>query len=120
VKDFLAAVDAHRRKDCETLVRLMRAATGAPPRMWGPSIVGFGDYRYTSAGGRENDWFVMGFSPRKSDLTLYLMAGARKFPQHLERLGKHKLSGSCLHIKRLADVDLDVLTGMINDASKMT
>jgi hypothetical protein len=114
VQSFLKAVpDEARRKDCETLVRLMKQAVGAEPRMWGPSIVGFGDYRYSYASGRENDWFVAGFSPRKQDLTLYIMAGFARYPSLMAKLGKYKTGKSCLYIKRLADVDMSVLEALV-------
>lgn len=113
VAAFLASVAPERREDCRTLARLMRRATGARPTMWGPSIVGFGTFHYVYETGREGDWFLTGFSPRKQDLTLYLMAGVERFPQLLRRLGKHRLGRSCLYLKRLADVDLDVLEQLI-------
>jgi Domain of unknown function (DU1801) len=114
VDTFLKKVtDEDRRKDCQTFVRIMRKAVGAPPKMWGSAIVGFGDYRYRYPNGRENDWFVAGFSPRKQDLTLYLMSGAARHPAIMKRLGKHKTGKSCLYIKRLADVDMKALTDLI-------
>jgi hypothetical protein len=113
---FLKKVDASRREDCEALVRIMKRATGAEPKMWGPSIVGFGDYQYKYASGREGDWFLVGFSPRARDLTLYLMAGVDRFPELRARLGKHTLGKSCLYIKRLDDVDVKTL-GELVDAS---
>lgn len=109
VPKFLAGLDAARRADCEALVTMLRKVTKAEPRMWGPSIVGFGDHHMTYESGREVDWFVAGFSPRKSDLTIYLMGGARPDADLLGRLGKHRLGGGCLYIKRLEDVDTKVL-----------
>ena len=115
VKAFLDRVaDVGRRKDCQTLVRMMKQATGAQPKMWGPSIVGFGDYRVTYANGRENDWFLVGFSPRKQDLTLYIMAGFDHHDALLAKLGKCKTSKSCLYIKRLSDIDQTVLQELIS------
>jgi Domain of unknown function (DU1801) len=105
--------DESRRKDCQTLVRIMKKATKAEPKMWGPSIVGFGDYRYKYASGRENDWFLVGFSPRKQDLTLYIMAGFDKHDALMSKLGKYKTGKSCLYIKRLSDVDTSVLQDLI-------
>jgi hypothetical protein len=116
VDTFLKNLDAARRAECTTLVELMKKATSAEPRMWGPSIVGFGDYRYKYDSGREGEWFAVGFSPRKSDLTLYIMPGINKYRDHLANLGRHRTGKSCLYIKRLADVDLSVLTGLVNDA----
>ena len=117
VKEFLAKIeDPERRKDCEAVAAMMRKATGAAPKMWGSSIVGFGKYHYSYPSGREGDWFVAGFSPRKGDLTLYLMGGLQAHAALMKKLGKHKTGKSCLYIKRLADVDPDVLRTMINKA----
>jgi hypothetical protein len=117
VTDFLESVnDEERRKDCFTVVKIMQKATGAKPRMWGPSIVGFGDYRYTNSRGRGTDWFLIGFSPRKSDLTLYLMPGSPRHGELLKTLGKHKTGKACVYIKRLADVDQDVLRTMVEES----
>jgi hypothetical protein len=115
VEDFIAAVDGEeRRADCRTLVDLMRRVTGAEPMMWGPSIVGFGTYHYRYASGREGDWMLAGFSPRKRELTVYVMAGFSGADETLARLGKHRASsGSCLYIKRLSDIDIDVLEELV-------
>lgn len=102
-----------RRRDCQTVLRIMQKATGEKPRMWGTSIVGFGSYHYKYASGREGDWFVMGFSPRKQDLTLYLMPNLGRLVPMLKKLGTHKAGGSCLYLHSLADVDLAVLIRMI-------
>ncbi|MEW6743484.1 MAG: DUF1801 domain-containing protein [Planctomycetota bacterium] len=110
--------DEARREDCYALLKIMQQATKARPKMWGPSIVGFGDYHYKYASGREGDWFLVGFSPRKQDLTLYVMAGAERYPELLEKLGKHKTGKSCLYIKRLADIDLKVLSELIRRSLK--
>ena len=118
VDAFLGKLDADRREDCKTLVRLMTQATKAEPKMWGPSIVGFGDYKYKYDSGREGEWFAMGFSPRKKDLTLYLLPGVQAYKAHLAQLGPHKTGMSCLYIKRLADVDIDVLKRLVTDAAK--
>ena len=110
VSAFFAAVpDAGRRRDCRTLAAMMRQAIGAPPKMWGPSIVGFGDSHYRYASGREGDWFEIGFAPRKTELTLYGLGGVKRHAELLSKLGAHSLKGSCLHIKRLEDIDLDIL-----------
>jgi hypothetical protein len=113
VADFLKGVDEARRKDCNKIVAMMKRATKSQPRMWGPSIVGFGDYHYKYASGREADWFLTGFSPRKQDLTLYISSGFDRHAELTQRLGKFKTGKSCLYIKRLADVDLDVLEQLI-------
>ena len=117
---FLAGLDdPQARKDCKTLVGLMQEATGAKAKMWGTSIVGFGDYRYKSpATGREGDWFTMGFAPRKGTLTLYLMSGVHAHDALLAKLGKHKTGGSCLYIKRLEDVDAAVLKKLIRESAR--
>ena len=114
VATFLATVaDPARRADCETLVRLMQAATGERGRMWGGAIVGFGTYRYLYASGHGGDWPVVAFSPRKTDLSVYIMPGFDRHAELLQRLGKHKTGKSCLTLKRLADVELDVLRQLI-------
>jgi hypothetical protein len=114
VTDFLNAVDdEERRKDCFAVAKIMQQATGAKPRMWGPSIVGFGDYRFTNARGQSTDWFLIGFSPRKRDLTLYVMPGSPRHAEHLNALGKHTTGKVCVYIKRLADVDQDVLRRLV-------
>jgi len=114
VSAFLKRIgDESRRKDCQTLVRIMKHAVGDQPKMWGPSIVGFGHYHYKYASGRENDWFMVGFSPRKQDLTVYIMTGFDRHDAILSRLGKYRTSKSCLYIKRLADVDVAVLQELV-------
>jgi hypothetical protein len=117
VKDFLRQVqDEKRRADCEVIVKIMSDATGAKPVMWGSSIVGFGRYRYKYDSGREGEWMITGFSPRKNDLTLYLMGCVEGFPKLMKRLGKHKTGKSCLYIKKLDDVDLDVLRELVTES----
>ena len=117
VKDFVDGVkDEHQRKDCRTVSRIMKRITKANPKMWGPGIVGFGSYHYKYASGREGDWFLTGFAPRKQNLTLYIMSGFKKYSALLKKLGKHKIGGSCLYVKRLDDVDMDVLTELIEDS----
>ncbi len=114
VTKYLGAIpDEGTRRDCREVMKMMKAATGSAPKMWGPSIVGFGDYRYEYASGRTGDWFLAGFSPRKQNLTLYLMSGFRGFEPLMRRLGRHKASKCCLYIKRLDDVDRKVLTDLI-------
>lgn len=111
-------VDDTRRQDCLTLLRIMKQAVRAEPRMWGSSIVGFGSYHYKYASGREGDWFLAGFSPRKQDLTIYIMTSIDRNDALLARLGKHKTRKSCLYVKRLADVDLTVLKELISASVK--
>ncbi len=117
VKDFVDAIkDEQRRKDCRTVSRIMKRVTRANPKMWGPGIIGFGSYHYKYASGREGDWFLTGFAPRKQNLTLYIISGFKKYSALLKKLGKHKIGGSCLYVKRLDDIDMDVLTELIEDS----
>lgn len=111
---FIQSVpNEERRNDCRTVLGLMKDLTGLEPRMWGNSIVGFGSQRYQTRSGLEGEWFLTGFSPRKHDLTLYITTGVKRYPALLRRLGKHKTGVSCLYLKRLADVDLEVLRALI-------
>ena len=119
VSAFLAGIaDASRRRECKAVARLMKEATGASPRMWGDSIVGFGDMRCRYESGREVDWFLAGFSPRKESLSLYLMPNLDAHAALLKKLGKHSTGKSCLYIKRLEDVDRAVLERLIRDGVK--
>ena len=111
--DFLQTVDPKRQDDCMTLMKMMEDITGEKPVMWGPSIVGFGLYHYRYASGREGDFMRCGFSPRKQDLTIYIMSGFKDYGALLKKLGKHKTSVSCLYVKKLADVDVAVLHEII-------
>lgn len=114
VDDYIAAIeDEERRSDCRALVKLMRKVTGEAPKMWGSSIVGFGSYHYTYESGREGDACVTGFSSRKPDLTVYLMASAPDREQLLARLGTHKTGKACLYIRRLSDVQPKVLEALV-------
>ena len=119
VDDFIAGVaDEARARDCRELVRLMRTATGETPRMWGPGIVGFGEYHYKYDSGREGDSFIIGFSPRKSELALYFVNGFATSADLLARLGRHKTGKSCLYVKRLDDLDRGALTELIERSVK--
>jgi hypothetical protein len=119
VEDFVASIDdPQKRADVEVIVGIMSKATKSPGKMWGSSIVGFGDYHYVYESGRENDWFLVGFSPRKKDLTLYIMPGFDAYEDLLEQLGKHKTGKSCLYINKLADVDVKVLTKLVRESVK--
>jgi hypothetical protein len=115
VDAFLKAVpDEKRRADAHALLELMSSVTGEPPVMWGPSIVGFGSYHYRYESGRTGDSPLAGFSPRKANLVVYLVGGyEQRYPKLLEQLGPHKTGKSCLYLKRLGDVDLDVLRQLI-------
>ena len=119
VNDFLQAItDKGRREDCLAIFKLMKQVAKEEPKMWGTAIVGVGAYHYKSKSGREGDWFIAGFSPRKQNLTLYIMPGIGNYKDIVMRLGKHKVSGSCLHINKLADVDTKVLKELIIAAFK--
>lgn len=114
VNAFIEAIDDERkREDARTIAEMMAEVTGAPPKMWGSSIVGFGSYHYRYASGREGDFMETGFSPRKRALTLYIMAGFSDYEGLLARLGKFSIGKSCLYIKRLADVDETVLRELL-------
>jgi hypothetical protein len=114
VEDFLNRVpDERKREDCYTILGLMKEATGAEPKMWGDSIVGFGSHHYKYASGREGAWFLTGFSPRKRNLTLYIMSGFDEYEALLESLGKYKTGKACLYINKLQDVDVSVLQKLI-------
>ena len=102
-----------RRKDCLTLLRLMKQATRTEPKMWGPTMVGFGRYHYVYASGHEGDCFLVGFAPRKQDLTLYITSGFGPHRALMAKLGRHKTGKGCLYIKRLEDVDLAVLKKLV-------
>lgn len=117
VEEFLNGIaDEQKRADCFTLLGLMRKATGAEPKMWGDSIVGFGTYRYKYASGREGDWMQIGFSPRKQNLTLYIMSGFSRYDDLMKSLGKHSTGKSCLYIKRLEDVDMPTLETLVQES----
>jgi len=117
VKAFLNKIpEEQRREDCFAVARIMEEITGDKPKMWGPSIVGFGKYHYKGASGREGDWMIVGFSPRKQNLTLYLMSGLDKYEALMKKLGKHSATGSCLYIKRLSDVDVPTLKKLIRES----
>jgi len=114
VSRFLDAIDdPERRRDCKTLVKLMRKITGEKPVLWGDSMVGFGVFRYGRRSGEEFEYFRTGFSPRKQALTIYILPGYTDFSNILARLGPHKIGKSCLYLKRLADVDLAVLEELL-------
>ena len=117
VADFIAGVEHDgRRADALALVELMRGVTGVEPRMWGPSMVGFGKYRYRYDSGREGEMLRVGFSPRKSNLALYLIAKGDEFDGLLARLGKYKAGASCLYVNRLKDVDVGVLEALVRNS----
>jgi hypothetical protein len=118
VKKFLEGVDEKQRADAAAIVALMEQATGAPPKLWGSAIVGFGDVHLKYESGRELDWFLIGFSPRKANLTLYVLNGSPDQAALLEKLGKHKIGKGCLYINKLSDVHLPTLKKLIASSAK--
>lgn len=113
VDAFLAGLDPVRRDECTQLVAMMRKATGEAPKMWGASMVGFGTWHYTYDSGREGDMFLVGFSPRKTALTLYIVRGYENHGDLLAKLGKFTTGKSCLYLKHLDDVDRGVLAQLV-------
>ena len=114
VTEFLSTVThEQKRKDSETLVALFEKLIGEPAVMWGSSIIGFGQYHYKYASGREGQFMLAGFSPRKNALTIYIMTGLSQYADLLAQLGKYKTGKSCLYIKKLEDIDIDVLSQLI-------
>jgi hypothetical protein len=117
VAAFLAGIrNPEQRRDARAVAALMREETGSRPRMWGPSIVGYGRYRYSRANGKEAEWFLTGFSPRVGALTLYIMTG---FPRHralMKKLGKHSTGRACLYIRRLSDVNAPTLRRLVRES----
>lgn len=111
---FLESVkEESKREDCYEIMNMMQEVTGEQPRMWGPSIIGYGSYHYKYESGREGDWMRIGFSPRKENISIYLMSGVEKQADLLAKVGKYKMGKSCFYIKRLADVDVQVLQQMM-------
>ena len=117
VTKFLDGVkDEKKRQDSYTILKLMKQITKAEPKMWGTSIIGFGSYHYKYASGREGDWFVTGFSPRKQNLTLYIMSGISKYHDLLKKLGKFKTGKGCLYINKIEDIDIKTLKELIKQS----
>ena len=117
VTAFMAAIsDRAMRADAKKVAAMMRRATGKRARMWGPSIVGYGSYHYRYASGREGDFMITGFSPRKRALTVYIMPGFSRFDTLMSKLGKYRTGKSCLYIRRLADIDETVLEQIIEES----
>ena len=113
-EEFIAAIEPEKRRDeARILVDVFRKATGWEPVMWGPTIIGFGQYHYKYESGREGDFLATGFSPRKAKLSIYVMPGDTDYSEILSRLGKHGMGKSCLYINKLADIDLDVLGELV-------
>jgi len=125
VKAYIKTVeDDQKRRDCEELLKLMQEITGEKAKMWGDSMVGFGEYHYQYPTGNSGDWFITGFAPRKQALTIYIMNGYSKYDALMKKLGKHKTGKSCLYVKRLDDIDRKTLrtliTRSVKDMSKLT
>ena len=119
VSAFLKSItDDRKRKDAETIMKMMKRITKETPTMWGDSIVGFGSYHYMYDSGREGDWFVAGFAPRKRNLTLYVMSGFKRHDPLMKKLGKYKTGMSCLYISKLDDIDMDVLEDLVKESVK--
>jgi len=119
VEKFLNSIaDKKTRDECFTILEMMKQITKTDPKMWGSSIVGFGAYHYKYESGREGDWFLTGFSPRKQNLTLYIMAGFTNFGELMKKLGKHKTGKGCLYINKLEDIDLPTLKKLIQESVK--
>ncbi len=117
VEDFLNKIaDEQQREEAKKISEMMRKASKQEPKMWGASIVGFGTYNYKYASGREGEWMEVAFSPRKANLTLYIMSGFKEYDELLAKLGKHKIGKSCLYIKHLSDVDEKVLKELIESS----
>ncbi|WP_394168408.1 DUF1801 domain-containing protein [Saccharospirillum alexandrii] len=117
IAEFIESLDDERRQiECNQLVELMREESGQEPVLWGPAIIGFGQYHYRYESGREGDFMRVGFSPRKQNLSIYIIPGFKPYQAVLERLGKHKLGKSCLYIKRLEDVDISALRELVRQS----
>ena len=117
--EFIASVEPdRRRKEGEILLELFEKTTGWKPKMWGPSIIGFGEYHYKYETGREGDFMATGFSPRKAKLSIYIMPGYSDYGSIMQRLGKHSVGKSCLYINKLYDIDLNVLAELIETGVK--
>lgn len=114
---YIASLEPDRKREDATAINaMMRRVTGEIPKMWGSSIIGFGSAHLKYDSGREGDWFLVGFAPRKANLVLYIMPGFKQYDALLKKLGKHKTGKSCLYINKLADVDMDVLEAMVTQS----
>lgn len=114
VNNFIEAVeDEQKRSDSQQLLEILKEITQEPPKMWGSTIIGFGSYHYKYDSGREGDYFITGFSPRKQNLTIYIMSGFEPHEELMSKLGKYKTGKSCLYVKKLEDINLDILKDLI-------
>jgi hypothetical protein len=119
VLKFINSVkDEKKRRDSLAILNMMKKITKEEPKMWGDSIIGFGSCHYKYASGREGDWFLTGFSPRKQNFSLYIMSGFKEYGELLKKLGKHKISKACLYIKSLEDIDTKTLKELITKSVK--
>jgi Domain of unknown function (DU1801) len=120
VIDFINSIDNEtKRQDCFELIKIFKDCINEEPAMWGNGMIGFGSYHYKSERSKqEGDWPLTGFSPRKQNLTIYIMPGFKKYQKELERIGNYKTSVSCLYIKKLADIDTEILKKIIKDSSQ--
>jgi len=117
VSEFIASIeDKVKRADCRELMKLMSGITGNRAKMWGTSIVGYGKYHYKYASGREGEFFLTGFSPRKQALSIYIISGFSISPELMEKLGKYKTGKSCLYVKKLDDIDREVLAQLVEES----
>ena len=117
VSEFIAGIeDKQKRADCRELMKLMSGITGNRAKMWGSSIVGYGKYHYKYESGREGDFFLTGFSPRKQALAIYIVSGFDINPGLMEKLGKYKIGKSCLYVKKLDDLDREVLAQLVEES----
>lgn len=116
IDEFLATVSEKRRSEAHQLINIMQRASGEKPRMWGPSMIGFGSYHYISKSKCEADWFKIGFSPRKAKISLYLTCDADEFTEELSKLGKHSRGKGCIYANKLEDIDLAVLERIATQA----
>lgn len=119
VQQFIESIEHPKRKeDSKELLKIFAEILNEEPVLWGPSIIGYGSYHYKYPTGREGDWFLAGLSPRKQNMTLYIMAGFENYEELLSKLGKYKTGKSCLYINKLEDVNIDVLKKLIKESAK--
>ena len=117
VENFINSVDSEqKRRDSWVLIAMMQEITSCQPKMWGTSLVGFGSYHYKYASGRKGDWMLVGFSPRKQSLTLYIVSGFAEYDELMAKLGKHRTGKSCLYINKLDDVDMSILRELVRQS----
>lgn len=121
VEAFIATVDnLQQREDCAILVEMMSRVVGSPAKMWGNSLIGFGRYHYKYDSGREGDFFLSGFAPRKGKLSVHVVAGFSNYAKEVNKLGKHQTTVSCLYIKSLAVIDIAILESIVEDSVRAT